>query len=452
MESLTLCIALILSALVLFLPANLALVIYVTGLTWYPIYITAKLGALDFSIPRIVILAIFLKIAMDRNCRSRFRWIKLDYLVIIAAVSAFVSNLFLVPLEEMLEFHAGLQFDTLLVYFMVRLLVFSRKMYLPFLKGLLIIASPMAVLGVYQCVSFVNPFGFFKYYHAWAVVEKFIQVRENFCRAELTFSHPIMFGMFFAMIGPWCLGLWHFIKPYWRPMLVLGMVLMFLGLVSSMSSGPQLAGVGAVLAFVLFPFRRYWKAYLGIFVLMMAAVELISNRHWYYVCSSYLAFNAQTAYGRCKLIEHALGGGMSGHWILGFGFEDPGWWAALQGSERKGTDITNHYIVLLVQYGLVGFIPFMVTVYEACKCLRKSFVAAVNDAERWLIWCLVASMTGILLSMLSVSMMGQMNNLFYMLLGLCGAHSEMISRPISSVIVQPSYAYGSRPKSLYLTA
>ena len=388
---------------------------------------------------------------LSREIKNRFGWILLDYLVIITAISAFMANLFLAPLDEMLEFHAGLQFDTLLVYFMVRLLISSREKYFTLLKGLLIIAAPLAILGVYQCLSFHNPFGFFKQFHAWVVVEKFIQVRENFCRAELTFSHPIMFGMFFAMVGPWCLGLWHFIEIRWRPMLILGMVLMFLGLVSSMSSGPQLAGVGAVLAFVLFRYRRYWKTYLGMFILMMVAVEFISNRHWYYVTSSYLAFNAQTAYGRCKLIEHALGGGMSGHWILGYGFEDPGWWAALQGSERKGTDITNHYIVLLVQYGLVGFIPFMMTVYEACRCLRKSFVAAVSNAERWLIWCLLASMAGILLAMLSVSMFGQMNNVFYMLLGLCGAHSEIMCQQVSSIIVQPYAAYSNKPQLLHLT-
>lgn len=433
METLTVFIGISLSVLVLLTPARLALVFYTAGLVWYPIYVTAKLGTLNFSVPRIVILAIFFKILTDGNLRSAFRWILLDYLIIFFSLACFVVNLFTAPFEQMIQFNSGAQFDTAMVYFMVRLLITSKHRYLTLLKGLLVIAIPMAVMGIYQCLFFVNPLGFFKKYHAWSVIEDTIQVREHFCRADLAFSHPIMFGMFFAIVGAWCMGLWPYVDRRWRFMFALCMILMVLGLSSSMSSGPQLAGFGVVVALVIFRYRKYWKLFLGVFVGMMIFIEIISNRHWYYVASSYLSFNAETAYGRCKLIEHALGGGMSGHWLLGFGFKDPGWWATLQGSELKGTDITNHYIVVLVQWGLVGLVPFLAVVYEACRNLRKAFVSAVTDADRWLIWCIISAMVGVLLAMFSVSLMGQIMNLFYVMLGFCGAMSEIARRRVPHV-------------------
>lgn len=437
MQSVTLLIAVVLSALVLFLPLRMALILYVAGLAWYPTYITMKMGSLDWSIPRFVILAIFLKIMLAAGTRPKFRWITLDYLVIAGSVSAVVAHIVTIPEGGFWEFHAGAQFDTLLVYFMVRLLMTSREEYLTLLKGLLIIAAPLAILGAYQCLTFHNPVGFLKQFHAWAEAQDISQVRSNFCRADVTFAHPIMFGLFFAMVGPCCIGLWHFIKRYSRPFLICGIVLMLVGLISSMSSGPQLAGFGLLVTLIMFPYRRYWKLFLVGLILSMGLVEIGSNRHWYYVASSYLAFNADTAYYRCRLVEHALGGGMSGHWIWGFGFNDPGWWDALSRSERQGTDITNQYILTLVRYGLVGLIPFFAAISAACVRLRKAFVAAADYTDQWMIWCVLASLVGILLAMFSVALSCQPVNLFYMMLGLCGCMPTLVASPALSITCEP---------------
>jgi len=437
MDGLTLGIAVVAACMVLFMRPVWAIPIYVAVLTWYPTYLSVKLGTLDFTVPRIVILAIFLKIILAGNITSRFRWIWLDYLIIIASVTAVVSNMFTVPMEEMMEYHSGQQFDTVMVYFAARLLITSRAEYLKLLKALLFISIPLAILGAYQCVTFHNPMGFLKQYHAWAAAPDVVAARWNLCRADLTFGHPIMFGLYFAIIGPLYIGLWHFVRRSHRPLLACGIILALLGLASSMSSGPQLAGVGLFFALILFPYRKYWRILLAGLILLMVLVEVGSNRHWYYVASSYLAFNADTAYGRCKLVEHALGGGMSGRWLLGFGFTDPGWWEALHGSYLKGTDITNHYILVLVRCGLVGLIPFIAVISAGCVQLRRAFVAASTKADRWLVWCVLASMVGILLSMFSVSLFGQPTNLFFLLLGLCGTMSGIVAEPASSVTGRP---------------
>jgi hypothetical protein len=298
MESVTLLVAAVGCLLVLFLRPGYALPIYVASLAWYPYYLTVKLGTLDFTASRIVILAIFLRIMSDRKARSAFRWIWLDYLIVIASVSAVVSNMFTVPLEELMEYHAGVQLDTVMVYFAARLLITSRAEYLKLLRVSLFISIPLAILGVYQSITSHNVVGFLKQYNAWGVMEESAVVRWGLFRADMTFGHPIMFGLYFAIIGPLCIGLWHFVGRSYHPLLACGIILTFIGLASSMSSGPQLAGVGLFFTLILFPYRRYWKVLLAALILLMVLVEVGSNRHWYYVASSYLAFNADTAYYR----------------------------------------------------------------------------------------------------------------------------------------------------------
>ncbi|GAH01346.1 unnamed protein product, partial [marine sediment metagenome] len=183
--------------------------------------------------------------------------------------------------------------------------------------------------------------------------------RLGFFRADVVFSHSIMYGLFFAMLGPVCAGILRGAKKYkYETLCWVGVGLMGVGVFSSMSSGPILAGLLSILFIAVYRWRKYWKPIVIIIIVMCGSVEIISNRHFYDVLGGF-TLNPGTAWYRSKLIDVALfEGGMSGHWLAGYGYNaEPGWKDKIDG--RDHTDIVNHYLLILSRYGLVGLLPFL---------------------------------------------------------------------------------------------
>lgn len=424
MEAVTLLVASAASAAVFILAPIRGLIIYVAVLAWYPSYLTVRWGTLDFTVSRIVIIAIYANLFLRTGLPSRFKFIWLDKLVTIYFMaqlfSGFMTRSSLLPF---LENRAGAIFDMVLPYFAVRMVVTTKKEYLKLLKGIVLIASPLAIAGFYQCLTGHNPARFLRKYHAWKRGYKYQPIlRAGFFRAEVTFPMSIMFGLFFAMLGPAYVGVLGSVrKNKW--MHHIGIGLMAVGVFSSISSGPWLAALLAVLAIGFYRYRRYWKVAAAIILLGCGIVEFTSNRHFYDVLGSF-TLTPRTAWYRSKLIEVVvLRGGMSGHWITGYGNTDPGWGQKIDG---RPVDIVNHYLLVLAIYGLVGLLPFLAIIAAAFKKLVEAFRASLTDSNRWLIWCLSGALAGILGAMFSVSLFGQPTTVFYMLMGFCGAMPQII--------------------------
>lgn len=421
MESITLAIAAAVSALVFVLSPVYGLIVYIASLAWYPSYLTITIGTVDFTLRRIVILAIFMNLFLRTSLPGRFKFMWLDKLVIIFFIAQIMSNIFGLSIVKLLENRAGVAFDTVLPYFAVRMIITNKKQYLTLLKGILIVASPLAIVGFYQCITGNNLVGFLIEYHGWSDVrsEGYVALaRKGFFRANVTFSISIMFGLFFAMFGPVCAGILGFERRH-RKMYLIALCLMGIGVFASMSSGPMLAALLAVVFMTFYRYKRYWKIVTAVVVLMCGLVEIISNRHFYDVLGGY-TLNPSGAWYRSKLIEVALfEGGMSGHWLTGYGYNvEPGWCRSIDG--REHTDVVNHYLLVLCRFGLVGFIPFIAMNIVAIRQLIITYKESVLRADKWLIWCLGAGLFGLAGAFMSIGLFGPPNSVYYMMIGLAG--------------------------------
>jgi hypothetical protein len=427
MEGVTLTIAAAASALVFFLSPVYGLVVYIASLAWYPSYLTVTVGTVDFTVRRIVILAIFINLFLRTSLPWRFKFTWLDKLVIIFFIAQIVSNAFGDSMIKLLENRAGVAFDTVLPYFAVRMIIKSKKQYLTLLKGILIIASPLAIAGFYQCITGNNLAGFLIEYHGWSDVrsEGYVALaRKGFFRANVTFSISIMFGLFFAMFGPICAGIVGIEKRY-RKIYLAALFLMGVGVFASMSSGPMLAALLAIFLMACYRYRKYWKVIAVVVVLMCGLVEIISNRHFYDVLGGY-TLNPRGAWYRSKLIDVALfEGGMSGHWLTGFGYNvEPGWCRSIDGRNR--TDVVNHYLLVLCRFGLVGFLPFLAMNIVAVKQLVGTFRASLPRSDKWLIWCLGAGLFGLAGAFMSIGLFGPPNSVYFMMIGFAGVMPVII--------------------------
>jgi hypothetical protein len=431
MEVVTLLVSAVASIMVFFLSPVHGLIVYLAAFAYYPSYLSAPLGTIDFTVRRIVILVIFAKLFLQTDLPGRFRFVWLDKLVIMYFLAEIIAGATTAPsLEAFLENRGGAIFDMVLPYFAVRLIVINKDQYLILLKGILFLVAPLAIFGFYQCLTGRNPLDFIPG-QVSASPEK---MRLGLYRATLTFSDSIMFGLYFAMLGLVCAGLWYSIrKNKWLYTILLSLTAM--GVFSSMSSGPILATMLAILFIAFYRFRQYWKIVVAVVIFMCGTVEIISNRHFYDVLGRF-TFDPGTAWYRSKLMEVALGGGMSGHWLTGYGLADPGWSAQID--NRDHTDIVNQYLLVLCRYGIIGLIPFIAIIVSALKLIIKSFQASMLDSNRWLIWCLAGTLFGLLVSLFTVSLFGTPTSIFYILLGLCGAMPQIAKEAKISVFCYSS--------------
>jgi len=428
MESVTLSIAVIVSLSVFLVRPVWSLVLYCAVLVYYPTYLTLKVGSFDFSVPRIVIIAIFANLFLRTALLRQFKSIWLDKALIFYFVAQIFSGTMTNPsLGAFLENRAGAISDVVLPYFAVRLIITDRTQYLSLLRGFLLLVAPLACLGLYESITGHCLFAFAREFAAWQSWQKPYEGRFGFHRAYFAFSQPIMFGMFFAIVGPMCAGL---LRQRRKATLIYaaGIAMAAVGVFSSMSNGPLVGAILAAAFILAYPYKRLWKPAVATFLLMCLLVEVISNRHFYFPLTRF-TFNPSTAWYRAKLLDVALfEGGMSGHWLTGYGQGDPGWGAKIDG--RSTVDIVNHYLLILYKFGLAGLVPYLVVLAAAARRLADAFKASTSKADQWLIWCLAGAFFGVLCAMFSVSLFGQPVNVFYMILGLCAVMPELQTKPV----------------------
>jgi len=429
MEGITLVIALAASALVFLLSPVYGLIVYVAAFAWYPPYLSVQLGTLDFTIRRIVIIAIFLRLFLLTGLPGKFRLILLDKLVLIYLAATILAGAITARhLSAFLINRSGGFFDTILPYFAIRLILQNKQQYLTLLKGILVIAAPLAIVGFYQCLTGNNPVGFLKEYGAWTTSPDVPWSRGGFFRADVTFPHFIMFGLFFAMFGPVCAGLLMYEKKY-RILWWIGLGLMGLGIFSSMSAGPILVVLLAILFIFVYRWRRHWRLITVAAILMCVCVEIISNRHFYEVIDRF-TFSGGSAWYRSKLIEVGIfEGGMTDHWITGYGWGvDPGWSAKID--FRRHTDLgANQYLAILSGYGLIGLVPFLAIYIGVVKRLIEAYKASFLVSDKWMIWCLSAGFFGMAAGFMAVSIFGQPTTIYYMMLGFAAMMPGLVKRP-----------------------
>ena len=406
MEGFALIIALTGLVAALLLPPIYGLAVYTFVLLGHPQNITVPLGTLDFSSARIVALGLIVRVLLDTRLRKQFRWTAMDTWVVLGYIGTLLALNQTTPPRIYLERESGTFVDVILPYFAARLTLVNKEDLIKLIKSLILIGIPLAFMGMIQTVTGTNPMAFFG-----AVTN--LQMRHGFYRANVTSHVSISFGLIFAAIAPMAIGL--IAQRTWPRVLILASSgILVCGLLSSMSSAPYFALSAAIAMFLWFPFRRFSLALAVLMLLFIIFVEVFSNRHFYHVLTR-LAYSENTAYYRIALWEEALGGGMNGHWIAGYGYVGIG-----PGNDNTyfnwfHKDLVNIYIYYLARCGLLGLVPFFVMNMLCYSRLFRAFRITRNPADQWLTWCVGSAIVGWNWAFMTVGALEQTDTLLYML-------------------------------------
>ena len=92
MVGVTLTVAIVSSVLVFFLPPFSALIVYMATLLWYPTYLSAPFGTVDFTVHRIVILVLLTKLYLTTNLPQKMKWTSLDKLLLVYFMAQLLSG------------------------------------------------------------------------------------------------------------------------------------------------------------------------------------------------------------------------------------------------------------------------------------------------------------------------------------------------------------------------
>jgi len=441
MQAVTLFISAIGSLFVLILKPPKAFAVLVAVLLFYPMYLTVKLGTLDFKAARIVTAVLLLRCLIAPDLRKRFKWNILDKWVVFGMAVSLVVPLiaFKGPKMQILERWSGGIMDTFFTYLVARFCTTDRRSVVSAIKAIAIVFVPLAFLGIAECLTGWQPYIALTRFCPWyeAVAQKVTRV--GLYRATGALGHPIRFGAGFALFIPLIYWLRHE-SGYWRRWAYVLAFIMMAGALSSMSSGPWMMVIIIIGCLILEYFKYLVKPIILFVIFSSFIVDVISNRRFYDVLVRYINPIGGAAWHRSRLIHLAIDH-FDEWWLFGYGGVDPGWGPSLG---MEWTDITNQYIIAGVRNGILGVIALCGVVATALYMLVRSHKATKDLVLRSFYWALGSTMVMVAISMFGCLFSAQASSLYCCILGIISSSVYLANEPSFSVVSKRSLLLNAR--------
>jgi len=414
MGAVTIAVAVVASLLVMATKPRHGLGIYFALLMLYPSYLSVSLGSVDITVSRIVVTVLLLRVLTDRELAVAFRFKVMDFLVL--ALFAWGAFALTVTVGAgILENRAGAFMNTVMPYFAARLIVKSRDDLLCFAKWVAVVVIPVAALAVLESATGWSMYLGMKQYSYLGMASGISDQRWGFYRAAGP-SMAITFGLCFVAVMPMILSL-RKCTDSWKSVSTLSLLAAVGGVLASMSSGPLMCLVVFSGCAVLIYRPAYVKPIIVLFLLALVAAEIGSNRHFYYLIG-YLTFSEKTAWYRAKLFEVAVRK-LPEYWLLGYGGQDPGWGPLID--ERNYTDVCNGYILFAVTQGIPAMLLFSGVLATGIAYMTKVYRTSVLPLLKDAAWYMGSFMVGMIFALWSVGLLGSMEMVFYIVVGVMAA-------------------------------
>lgn len=425
---LTIAIAVVVMALMLVLSPGRALGVIIASMLFWPEYLRIPLAVVQMSVPRAAALVLLARLIMTKPASggnesplmpgggAAFRWTIVDGLVIAGWAWDVCANAMVGADEVQMIQMIGRILDTVLMYFTARLALRTlwdfRAAVLP------IVATGVVVggLGVSEAVMARSVYDPLYAFGGMPWFDKDAEFRYGFLRARGSASHSIYFGVAMALIVGLLWSMRGVAKSKW--LVWIGILAAFLGSMSSLSSGPQIALVTLMLCGAFYYVKWAIKPAVAMLVFMCVTVELASNRHFFQL-ADYLALSSETAWYRGRLMEVAAER-VGEYWIAGLGGVAPHHWGALIDS-RLHVDVVNHFIIVALNGGLLSLGIFLaIQIMSIRSCARISKRTRV-PAMRALAFGLACTLIMLMVASLSIGLFGPPLLITYMLMGAMSA-------------------------------
>ncbi|HVV71786.1 MAG TPA: hypothetical protein VHI52_09855, partial [Verrucomicrobiae bacterium] len=369
--------ALISSVFLFAVPRRWALLPLLTGTVYMTVGQVIEIGPFHFDIIRLLVAVGWIRVFAkgERLVGGR---IAMDWMMILWAIWGVISSLFHEKPSEMMISMLGLAYDGVGLYFLMRVFIEDEEAVLLLAKAVCIALVPVALEMIAEKITGHNTFS------ALGYVTPNITVRNGKLRAQGPFAHSILAGTAGAVCMPLALLLWS----RDRKLAILGLMATGAMVVTSTSSGPIMTAGACFGAMFLWRYRKWIPMMRWGCVLSLVALNFIMKDPVYYLLARIDLTGSSTGWHRAALIGASIKY-LNEWWFAGTDYTRH-WMPTGVYWTQKHTDITNHYLKMGVDGGLLLMFLFMGIVVAGFVAVSRAVKHTENESEdkAWLMWVL----------------------------------------------------------------
>ena len=363
-------------------------------------------GGLVFALMRIIIIVGMLRVLIRREYKG-VTWHRLDLAVLIfILLRTFIAAVGDFPPAEFIQ-RLGGALDSLGMYFTCRCLIRQWPDVFTTVRGFIWIGIPVAFCFLLEAITHRNVFGAFGY-----VPEQGL-MREGQYRAQAAFAHPILAGVYWAVLMPLMISLWWQSRKR-RYEVILGLSVSTIIVVACHSSTPIMSMIFGLVAAALFPLRNSMRLIRWSLLVAFIAFQCLSDKPAWRLLVDVDIVGGSTGYYRYKLIDQAVK--HVDEWgAMGGNIDTTNWSSEL-------SDDTNHYVVVGLQGGLPLLTMFVIVIALAFGSVGRAWRHVRNDRPLVIAaWALGVSLFMHVMSFFSVTYFGQSVMLWDLTLAMIGS-------------------------------
>jgi len=410
-------LAMVAVALVLVLPRRLAAAPLMVGILLSPVSDSGEAWMLHFNVLRILVAAGWLRITI-RGEKIPAHLNRLDWMLIGWAVCIAITGLLHKPVGQASVLRAGLLYDSLGLYFLLRVFLRDFEDLRPLAMSVVAATIAIAVAMLWESSTGRSLF----YWGSETLQDS--DVRVGHVRAQGPFLHAILAGT----VGALC---WPLILPFWRKAPLLGPIGIAAAVsmvFTSRSSGPIMTATFVTLALLLWKAKPYLSLFRWGALLAIVCLDLVMRAPVYYLVARVDFTGSSTGAFRADLIHSAIEH-VDEWWVAGTD-RTRHWMPSGVGWNPEHTDITNQYIKMGVLGGMPTLLQFAGVLLVGFSCvgtaLRGSAGAPVQ--QQFLIWCLGAILFGHAMTFITVNYFDQSLAVFIMTIASIGSAADAVRR------------------------
>jgi hypothetical protein len=363
---------------------------------------------------RIVLLAGLIRLVV----RGEFRELKLNK--IDWALMAYAGAMFLIPslrerTSEELVYRLGCAYDILMSFWVFRGLLKDWEEVEKFLQGLAILIVPLALEMVFEMVTHRSMFESFG-----GIGD--LTIREGRPRCQGAFRLGITAGVFGATLLPLFISLYH--SKTRRPTVIVGLLSAAVITYTSNSSGPLMAALSGVVAWLFWPLRMEMRKVRWGIVLVLLFLQLSMKAPVWFIFSKLGALTGGDGWHRSYLIDRFF------HFF-------PDWW--LMGTKHTGNwmpytlldgnaDITNFYIASGIAGGLLALILSIILLVRCFRYLGLAMIILRTQSSevKILVWGFGSALFAHVVTLFSVTYFDQVYVALWSLLAIISSTTSRI--------------------------
>jgi len=385
---------------VFMLPRRYAIFPFVVMIMAIPSAQRIVVATIDFSFLRILVMVILLRCLI----KGEYRFIKshaADKWLLVWMVWGIFSYTILFGTVSALIARTGFMLDAVGSYYVGRMYFRSSEDIKRLILFTGILSVPVFFMFLVERATGRNVFAIF------GGVPSITLIRDGRLRCQGPFSHPIMAGVFWAVVLPWLVAMWQ-AKAISKFLLIVFAVCILGIVINTASSTPVMSVIFGALGIFIFYFRKHlslmrWSVFFGLILL-----HFVMKKPVWHLISRIDISGGSTGWHRYYLIDQSIK--HFHEWWL-FGVQGTAHWG------RGLQDVTNQFILEGVRGGALGLIFFLLFIYVIFKLVGWAIRMSTNKLDIWVLWGCGVMLFVHIMNFFAVSYFGQMQNAFYLFLG-----------------------------------